>query len=176
MIYTVKQKIIDNIIVFMLVMSTGGLLFVFNRNLSYLVFFCILILAYIFFGKKLNSSVVNSSILSLVTICVLFIVNYIFAINAQSDNKYLYYLMIISISILVLSYFKNNRNYNILIERIYSVLKIIMIHSFLNFIAFFVIKNNLTIITSNYHKCFTFMIIRGYYSEVIFNHKKSYEI
>lgn len=162
MIYTVKQKIIDNIIVFMLVMSTGGLLFVFNRNLSYLVFFCILILAYIFFGKKLNSSVVNSSILSLVTISVLFFINYIFAINTQADSKYLYYLMIISISILVLNYFKNNRHYDILIERIYSVLKIIMIHSSLNFLAFFVIKNNLTIITSTYHECETFMNVFFY--------------
>jgi len=165
MIYTLKQKFVDNLLVFMLVMSTGGLLFVFNRNELYLVFFGILIFAYIFFGKKLNSSLVNSSIITLVTISSLFIINYIFAINTQADSKYLYYLMIISISIFVLNYFKNNRNYNILIERIYSVMKIIMIHSVLNFMAFFVIKNHLAIITSNYHECETFMNVFFYTTE-----------
>ena len=37
--YSIEQKIIDNLLVFMLVMSTGGLLFVFNRNESYAIFF-----------------------------------------------------------------------------------------------------------------------------------------
>lgn len=157
MIYTLKQKFIDNLIVFMLIMSTGGLLFVFNRNILFLVFFGILIFAYIFMGEKLNRNFLNSSLITLITISSLFIINYIFAINTQADSKYLYYLMIISISIMVLNYFKNNRNYDILIIRIYSVLKIVMIHSILNFLAFFIIKNNLTVITSNYHECETFM-------------------
>ena len=54
MIYTLKQKIIDNIIVFMLVMSTGGLLFVFNRNLMYIIFTSFLFGALFFSRKKIN--------------------------------------------------------------------------------------------------------------------------
>ena len=52
MIYTLKQKIIDNIIVFMLIMSTGGLLFVFNRNLMYFVFTFFLIVTLLSYIQK----------------------------------------------------------------------------------------------------------------------------
>ena len=54
MIYTFKQKVIDTLIVFLLVMSTGGLLFVFNRNNMYLLFSCVLIAAIFFLTISLK--------------------------------------------------------------------------------------------------------------------------
>tara|TARA_B110000467_G_C18333038_1_gene494959 strand:- start:2002 stop:3264 length:1263 start_codon:yes stop_codon:yes gene_type:complete len=165
MIYTVKQRMIDNLIVFMLIMSTGGLLFVFNRNLSYLIFFTILGFSFSFLGKKLKKITVFSSILTSLLIVSLFLINYIFAFTEQTDNKYLYYLMVVSASILTLLFFHNNRTKNIMIERVYFVLKIITFHSILNFIAFFIIGNRLSIITSMYHECETFLNIFFYTTE-----------
>ena len=57
MIYTLKQKFIDNFILLMLVMSTGGLLFVFNRNIASISFFIILLVVIIILEgtiKKIN--------------------------------------------------------------------------------------------------------------------------
>ena len=107
MIYTLKQKVFDSLIVFMLVMSTGGLLFVFNRNLSYLVFIFLLLITILFFGKGIKKSKINSAILTSFSIGSLFVINYIFAINEQKDSKYLYYLMIGLVSVLVLHHFSN---------------------------------------------------------------------
>ena len=64
MIYTYKQKVIDTLIVFLLVMSTGGLLFVFNRNNMYLLFSCVLITAIFFSRNPLKRKLFNSSIIA----------------------------------------------------------------------------------------------------------------
>jgi len=165
MIYTVKQRMIDTLIVFMLIMSTGGLLFVFNRNLSYLIFFAILGVAFSFLGRKIKKITIFSSMLTFLLIASLFFINYIFAFTEQTDNKYLYYVMVVLVSILTLLFFHNNRTKNIMIERVYFVLKIITFHSVLNFIAFFIIGNRLSIITSTYHECETFLNIFFYTPE-----------
>ena len=84
----------------MLVLSTGGLLFVFNRNICYGVFIAFLLIAFIPFGKQLNKNIFNASFLALSTVVILFIINYIFAITEQSNNKYVYYVMVVIISVL----------------------------------------------------------------------------
>ena len=165
MIYNIKQRMIDSLIVFMLIMSTGGLLFVFNRNLSYLIFFTILGFSFSFLTKKLKKITIFSSMLTFLFIVSLFLINYIFAFNEQAENKYLYYLMVVLTSVLTLLFFHNNRTKNIMIERVYFVLKIITFHSILNFIAFFIIGDRLSIITSMYHECETFLNIFFYTTE-----------
>ncbi len=163
--YNFKQKIIDNLIVFMLLMSAGGLLFVFNRNLSYLVFFIILGIAFLFFGGKLIKSKVHAAIITFLVLGLLFFLSYIFAVKEQSDKEYLYYLMVVFCSGLTYLFFSNNRSNEIFIERIYLVLKVIVFHSLFNFLAFFIIGNNLTLITSTYHECETFFNIFFYTTE-----------
>ena len=70
--------------------------------------------------------------------------------------------MISFVSVLVLYHFSNNRNFQILLERIYSVLKLIVFHALLSFIAFFFIRNSITMISSTYHECETFLHIFFY--------------
>ncbi|MBC8267001.1 MAG: O-antigen ligase family protein [Flavobacteriales bacterium] len=163
--YTLKQKFIDNLITFMLIMSTGGLLFVLNRNLLYALFIGLLIFSYVFFGKKLNKGIINSSIITLISVISLFIVNYFFAVSEQSQNKYAYYIMVVSVSVIVLTYFKNNRTNSIFVNRIHFILKLVVYHALFNFIAFFFIKNNLSIITSTYHESESFLNIFFYSTE-----------
>jgi len=154
--YTLKQKLIDNLLVFMLVMSTGGLLFVFNRNLASVSFLSLLI-GVVFFGSTLRRTLLNSAIVTFVVIIILGIVNYYFAIVEQTTNKYLFYLLTTFLSIFTLLHFTNNRTPDVFLNRLYIVLKLIAFHAFINFILFFFIKNNLTVIFSTYHECETFL-------------------
>ena len=93
MIYTLKQKFLDGLIVFMLVMSSGGLLFVFNRNLSYGIFLSILIASYFLMPNKILKIHFNSSIITILVLFSLLVINYLFAVNEQELNKYYYYFM-----------------------------------------------------------------------------------
>ena len=55
-------KIIDIILISLLILSSGGLLFVFNRNICYAIFLGILLLAVFFSKKKLKTREVNSAL------------------------------------------------------------------------------------------------------------------
>ena len=157
MIYTLKQKFIDNFILLMLVMSTGGLLFVFNRNIASISFFIILLVVIIILEGTIKKSIFNATFFTFTTVLILGLINYNFAVVEQTTNKYLFYLLTAVLSILSLLHFKNNRKSDIFLIRFYSVLILIAFHSFLNFIIFFFIKNNLITISSAYHECETFM-------------------
>ena len=95
MTYSLKHKAIDNLIVMLLVFSTGGLLFVFNRNMMYGVFIGLLLFTLLFFGKALKKNILNASLLSLFFVSTLFVINYFLGVSEQSINKYAYYLMVI---------------------------------------------------------------------------------
>jgi len=163
MIYTLKQKFFDSLIVFMLVMSSGGLLFVFNRNLLYGVFVAILSASYFLMRNKILKINFNSSIITLLILFGLLIINYLFAVNEQELNKYYYYFMVISLSVFSLMHFGDNKNR--LLLSLYTVLRIIVVHSLLNFSFFFFIKDNLSVISSTYHECETFLNFFFYTTE-----------
>ena len=141
-------KIIDTILISLLVLSSGGLLFVFNRNICYAIFLGVLLLAVLFSKDKFKTKEVNSALLTSLTILFLFYINYIFAISTQTINKYAYYLTVCAVSTLTLLYFRNNKKKDIFINRLYFILKIILFHAGLNFFAYFFIKNDLSIISS----------------------------
>ena len=141
-------KIIDTILISLLVLSSGGLLFVFNRNICYAIFLGVLLLAVLFSKDKFKTKEVNSALLTSLTILFLFYINYIFAISTQTINKYAYYLTVCAVSTLTLLYFRNNKKKDIFINRLYFVLKIVLFHAGLNFFAYFFIKNNLSTISS----------------------------
>ena len=157
MIYTLKQKFIDNLIVLMLIMSTGGLLFVFNRNIASISFLITLLVVIVFIGSIIKKSIFNSMILTFFTVVALGVINYNFAIVEQTAEKYLFYLLTVVLSTLSLLHFKNNRKADIFLIRLHSVLMLISFHAFFNFIIYFFMKNNLTTISSVYHECETFM-------------------
>ena len=165
MTYTLKQKFIDNLLMFFLVMSAGGLLFVFNRNVMSVLFFGVLIFSILFFGNKFKKPFVYSSIIIVISIISLGIINFIFAITEQTTDKYLFYLLSVALSVLTFFHFKNNRINNQFLKTLYFVLKLIAFHSALNFILYFFVSDNLYTITSTFHECETFLNLFFYTPE-----------
>jgi len=159
------KKFIDNLIVFMLVMSTGGLLFVFNRNEMYGLFFIFIFIAIFFTSKKIKKDIFNVILATLILVISLFWINYSWAISEQSINKYQYYIMVVLVSALFLYHFYNNREEGDLLKRLYFILKLIVLHAFIQVIAYLVIGNNLTPITTFEYECDTFYHI-FYYSSI----------
>ena len=175
MIYTLKQKFIDNLIVFMLIMSTGGLLFVFNRNLMYLIFAVLLVGTLIFSKNKINRKLFNTLLLCCATIFSLFWFNYIFAFSEQSISKYMYYNLVSLVSSLTIFHFLNNRNESRFRLSLYFVLKLIVIHAFFQSLFYLILGNSLQIISSGVYECTTFFYLFYYastdinkYSEIVF--------
>jgi len=164
MIYTYKQKVIDTLIVFLLVMSTGGLLFVFNRNNMYLLFSCVLITAIFFSRNPLKRKLFNSSIIAFILLLALFWINYSFGLSGQLVSKYFYYMVVIFVSALSFFHFSNNRDMSIFSERLYIILKFFSVHAFFQAIAYLFIGNNLQTIYHKEYECTTFNYLFYYAS------------
>jgi len=146
----------------LLVFSSGGLLFVFNRNIMYAVFAFVLAIAFLFTGKKIKTTFFNQSLITFILVIALLSVNYFFAISEQSTNKYLYYFMVISVSVATLFHFYNNRSKDIFISRLYFVLKIITIHAFIQVFAYLIVGGQLKTIINAEYECETFNYIFYY--------------
>lgn len=164
MIYTLRQKITDNIIVVMLVMSTGGLLFVFNRNLMYLIFMSFLVGTLLFSKNKTNRRLFNTLIFCLIIIIFLFWFNYVFALSGQVINKYMYYTLLAFVSSLSVFHFLNNRNESAFRSSLYFVLKILVFHALIQSLAYLFVGSNLQVISSSEYECTTFNYLFYYAS------------
>jgi hypothetical protein len=149
----------------MLILSTGGLLFVFNRNIASTLFLGFLLFVLIFMEDKWKKTKVNSIFITFFILVILGSINYYFSIIAQTANKYLFHLLSVTLSSLFLFHFINNRTHQQLIRSLYVALGLIVFHSLFNAIAYFFLKDNLIIITSEYHECETFMNIFFYDTE-----------
>ena len=167
MIYTFREKHIDNLLVLLLVFTAGGLLFVFNRNLMYYFFLSTLLITILVNSFQFRRQLLNASIFTATSILLLFLVNYFFAVNEQSIDKYLYYLTVIMSSVLFYVHFKNNRSNQIFLLRLNFILKLIFLHSLLNFIAYFFVGEQLFDISSEYYSCKTYNYIFYYASDEI---------
>ena len=140
----------------MLVSSTGGLLFVFNRNIAFLSFTLIIIIGLFIIGKGIKRSVYYSSLLVFLVVLLLFVINFFFAINPQSLTKYIFFGITIFTAILTLFYFNNQGNKAVFINSLYFVLKLILFHSLFSFIAYYFVQDDLFLITSKYHESLTY--------------------
>ena len=88
MIYSIQNKIIDTILFFLMIISSGGMFFVLNRNILSIGFFSFLVFAIIFFGNQIKKKIFYASVLTFLSVFTLGTVNYFFAISEQSINKY----------------------------------------------------------------------------------------
>ena len=158
-----KTRFLNNIIMFMLVSSTGGLLFVFNRNPAFLVLVSIVIFSLFFLQHRVKSTTFYPSLLVLIILFSLFVFNYTFAVNLQSLTKYLFFGVTIFTSVIVLFYYNNQENKPVFINSLYFTLKLVLFHAVFSFIAYFFVKDNLFLITSEYHESLTFNYL-FYYS------------
>lgn len=147
----------------MFVFSTGGLLFVFNRNNSFLAL-AIMVLFSIFFNRhSLKTSKLNASFLTFLLVSSFFVLNFLVAPTEQSLIKYSFFGITIFTTILMLFYFKNQQKELLFLTNLYKVLKLILYHSLISFAAYYFIKNQLFLITSKYHESLTFNYL-FYYS------------
>lgn len=166
-LYTIREKLVDNLLVLFLVFTGGGLLFVFNRNFMYYIFLAVLIISILLNYHRIRKDLMNSIIFTSISVLVLFLINFFFAIREQSVDKYLYYLTVIMTSVLFCVHFKNNRSNQILLSRLNFILKLIFFHSLLNFIAYFFISDQLSEINSEYYTCKTYAYLFYYASDEI---------
>ena len=162
MIYNLRKQCIDVLFMLMLILSTGGLLFVFNRNIASVLFLLFILFALIFMEDKGKKTIVNAMLLTFSILVLIGIMNYLFVQAEQTANKYLFHLLTVTLSALFLFHFKNNRTSQQLIRSLYVALGLIVFHSLFNAISYFFVKNNLIIISSAYHECETFMNIFFY--------------
>ena len=168
MIYTLREKLTDNLLVLLLVFTGGGLLFVFNRNIMYYLFLALLVSVILLNSFKIRRQLLNAIVLTSISVLSLFIINFLFANSEQSLDKYLYYLTVIISSVLFYVHFKNNRGNHIFLLRLNFILKLICIHSLINFIAYFFIYEQLFEISSaNDYSCRTYNYLFYYASDEV---------
>ena len=166
-LYTIREKLVDSLLVLFLVFTGGGLLFVFNRNFMYYIFLAVLVISILLNYHRIRKDLMNSIIFTSISVLVLFLINFFFAIREQSVDKYLYYLTVIMTSVLFYVHFTNNRSNQILLSRLNFILKLIFFHSLLNFIAYFFISDQLSEINSEYYTCKTYAYLFYYASDEI---------
>ena len=167
MFYSLREKYTDNLLVLFLVFTGGGLLFVFNRNLMYYIFTALLVIVILLNFFKLKRELTNSIIFTTISILSLFIINFFFAVSEQSLDKYLYYVTVVLSSVMFYVHFKNNRGNQIFLLRLNFILKMIFLHSLVNFIAYFFVNDQLFEISSEYYSCKTYNYLFYYASDEI---------
>lgn len=163
--YRALDKVVDRLLIFMLVMSTGGMLFVLNRNIASIMFFTLLVFVLVFFGFRLKKVVFPPVVITFISLVLLGAINYFFAAIEQNPNKYGFHLLTVLISVLTVLHFQNNRENRVFIKGLYFVLKIILFHSLVSFVIYFFVKDDLSIVTSNYHEYDTFLGLFFYSTE-----------
>ena len=131
-----------------MIISTGGMYFVLNRNIMSICFFSLLVFTIIFFGNQIKKKIFYASVLTFLCIFTLGAINFFFAISEQSINKYGFHFLSLIIGIFFIVHFQNNRSEKIFLDRFYLVLKIIALHAAVNFILYFFIQNNLSDVIS----------------------------
>ena len=147
----------------MLVSSTGGLIFVFNRNIAFLVLVICIMLSLFYIGRRPKKSVYYSSILVFFSLSFIFIINLFFANSSQSLARYAFFGITIFTTVLALFYFNNQDNKYAFISSLYFVLKLVLFHSLFSFAAYHFVKDNLYLIDSQYHSSETYKYL-FYYS------------
>ena len=158
-----RTKYMNFLIMLMFVFSTGGLLFVFNRNNSFLVL-AVMVLFSIFFNRhSIKKSKIKVSFLTFLFVSSFFVLNFLVAPTEQSLIKYSFFGITIFTTILTLFYFKNQQKELLFLTNLYKVLKLILYHSLISFVAYYFIKDQLFLITSKYHESLTFHYL-FYYS------------
>ena len=147
---TNTHKFFDTLLLSLLVMSGGGLLFVFQRNnLSYLLLF-LAIFVLVFMGTKIKKSIFNASLFTLSVFLSLLLANYITVpqieiMQGEHLNylQYAFHLLNITSCVLILMHLKNNRESSYFLDRIHFILKIVLYHALLSFLCYFFLKGYL---------------------------------
>jgi hypothetical protein len=147
---TNTHKFFDTLLLFLLVMSGGGLFFVFQRNnLSYILFF-LAIFVLVFMGTKIKKSIFNASLFALSFFFALILANYfatpyIEIMRGEHLNylQYAFHLLNVTSCVLILMHLKNNREDSYFLDRIHFILKLVLYHALVAFVFYFFLKGYL---------------------------------
>ncbi len=144
-----------------LILSGGSIFFVFNRNICTLILFFSVLCLFFFHKKQLSKKVFQTFLLSISLFSFLIFINYVFSINTQSIKKYFFLLFSFFISSFYLLHYLRYKKKEDYLIYIYIVLKIIMFHSLINFLLFFLLpSSSLNLLSSdlliNNYQCKTF--------------------
>jgi hypothetical protein len=139
---------------FLLLLSGGGIPFLFYRNpLSVL-----LLVGYVFliayYRRKVAKKWWVSSIAVLLFWLAVLGLNYLFAFGPQSIAKYGFYVLSLLTGLLVSVHYLRFKH--LFTEDLYRALKWVMYHAILSFLAYFVIAGNLSELANDYYQCATF--------------------
>ena len=146
----------------MIVSSTGGLLFVFNRNIAFLVLVSTIVFSLFFLNHRIKKTIFYSSLLVLFVLFSLFAINFTLATNLQSLTKYLFFGVTIFTSVLAFFYYNNQEGKAVFINSLYFTLKLVLFHAVFSFVAYFFVIDSLFLITSEYHETLTFNYLFHY--------------
>ena len=148
---TNTHKFFDSLLLFLLVMSGGGLLFVGSqRNEMSWVLFFLAIFVLVFMGTKIKKSIFNASLFTLSVFLSLLLANYISAPEIEIMRgehrkiiQYAFHFLNVTSCVLILMHLKNNRESSYFLDRIHFVLKIVLYHALLSFLFYFFLKGHL---------------------------------
>jgi len=149
---TAKHKFFDTILLFLLVFSSGGLLFAFHRNLFSVILFSLSIFSLLFMGKKLSKTVFNNSLFTFLLFCFIIIFNYVYSPGNQSYIKYAFHLLNVTSCVFIVTHFSSNRDSSYFLQRMKWILRISLYYSICNFLFYILVKNSLTQIIFNTDK------------------------
>ena len=159
------HRFFDLFYISLLVFSGGCLLFIVNRNILSLFLFFISLFVLFFMGKKIKSSIFNSSVLSFLVFFLLLLINYYTALDSPNFLQYGFNLLIISTAFIFVIHILNNRSPIYFLESLYLILKFILYHSILSFFIYFFVSENLFDVTIGNHSLSSFMYIFYYTTE-----------
>lgn len=162
---TQTHKLFDKILMFLLVFSGGGLLFVYNRNPLSVFLLILSLFILIFMGRKIKKSIFNSSLFTLCCMSFLVILNFFTVPASQEVLQYGFILLNVTSCVVIITHLKNNRDDKYFLRTIRFILKIVMYHSLLNFFAYFAVQNSLTPLISETHNVSTFNYLFFYEPE-----------
>ena len=131
---TRTYKFFDTLLITLLVLSGGGLLFVYFKKPASVALCILSLFICIFFGRKLNKGLFNTGILSLVTFSSIILFTYAVSPFNQEFIKYVFYLLNGLSCVLIYIHISNNRNLTYFYERMRVVLRIILYFSLANFL------------------------------------------
>ena len=136
-----------------LVLTAGSMLFIFFRKeMLYFAFF-------LFTTLYLAKNLYKRELLILVQLLTLFtsllIINFIFATTTQSTQKLFANIVIFTTSIFSAMYYTREENKSLFISHLKLVLRIILIHSLVNFFIYPFTNSFMYEISNNRYDCFT---------------------
>lgn len=131
---------------FLLVMSGGGMPFVFQRNTMSIVLFAFAFGLFFFYKREVTKTVFNAITSVTLFFLAMLSFNYLFAVGSQSLLKYGFHLLTIATVILIVSHFLVNRNRAAFLSDLHAALKLVIIHTVISFFAYFVLQGSMGVI------------------------------